>query len=81
MYRYNNYFPNPNTTETTMSPPILNACPDLVDDILNHCCSNIDTLSSESVHHFVLTEGLPKLVKSIKEEQNLDDTYSIEELL
>ena len=81
LYRDNDCFPNPNNTETTRLPPILNACPDLVDDILTHCRSNIDTLSSESVHHFILTEALPKLAETMKKEQNQDETYTITELL
>ena len=64
-----------------MLPPILNANPDLVDDIMNHCRHNIDTLSSECVHHFILTEGLPKLAETIQKEQNESEKYTNEELL
>ena len=48
---------------------------------MHHCCSNIDTLSSEFVHHFILTDALPRLANTIQKEQNKNDTYSVEELL
>ena len=67
-YRDNGCFPNPNANDEMMLPPILNANPDLVDDIMSHCRHNISTLSSECVHQFILTEGIPKLAKTIQKE-------------
>ena len=80
-FRDNDCFPNPNSHMAKSLPPLLNANPDLVEDIMRFCRVNLDTLSSESLHHFLLTEGLPNIAKTIQEEQNLENSISVETLM
>ena len=51
-------FPNLNSDTDETLPPILNSIPDLVKDIMRFCHLNLETLSSESLHHLLLTEGI-----------------------
>ena len=55
-------------------PPILNANPDLLNSLLYFCRQNINQLSVELVHDFLLSKAIPELAENIKKEQNLTET-------
>ena len=67
-------------TKKTQLPPLLNANPDIVRDILLFCQKNIDDLNVDALHQHLLTELLPRLVNKIQSEQNAD-AYSLTQLL
>ena len=69
-----------NPYKTSKLPPLLNANPDLVNAIIRHCRTNINTLSIESVHHFLTATALPELARTIKTERN-EDGYNVRDLL
>ena len=60
-------------------PPLLEANPDTVKDILKFCRGNIDGLNVEMVHQFLLNECLPKLATKIQSEQD-SVPYSLNDL-
>ena len=49
-------------------PPLLNANPEVVTSIIHFCRKNINTLSVELVHDFLLSQALPQLVNVINQE-------------
>ena len=61
-------------------PPLLEAYPGVVKDMLMFCRTNIAELNVDAVHEFLLKDALPKLVKKIQLEQNCP-TYSLQLLL
>ena len=63
-------------------PPLLNANPEVVTSIIHFCRKNINTLSVELVHDFLLSQALPQLVNVINQEQDTNnEQYTMENLL
>ena len=61
-------------------PSLLISNPDLHKATIHFCWENIDTLSVEAVHSFLLHDALPKLRDTIQKERGLD-TFTTEHLL
>ena len=77
-------FVNPGKVKTNKVkvPSLLNANPDLHKAIIHFCRENINTLTVDDVHSFLLTDALPKLAAEIREERKLDlHMYNIDHLL
>ena len=73
-YREQDYFTSfVASSKKEKLPPILNANPDLVSGIIHFCRSNINSLSVELVHDFLITKAIPELVNIVNKEQNTDE--------
>ena len=60
-------------------PRIFDANPDLLKSVLDFCRENINTLSVEAVHQFLVDHALPKLLSTLRKERN-DDEISMRDL-
>ena len=82
IFRHNNdTFPNPYYTYTTLLlPSLLNANPDLVENIIQYSKENLSTLSMELMYNYLHDDAIPKIVKERQKELK-DEKYSKEQLL
>ena len=61
-------------------PPLLHSNLDLRDNLLKFCKDNINHLSLEVIHDYLLSDTLSNLAKTIEKEQNIG-TYICEQLM
>ena len=80
-YRDKDGFPNSSKLSSAKSklPYFLYSNPDVCDEILSFCKTNISTLSGELVHTHLHECVLPTIVKTIQEERK-DETYNEHDL-
>ena len=83
-FRENSCFINParHSSNKRNLPRLLHDNPDIKDSWDRWCDDNIDIVSAENLHHFLLHTALPQVVKKINEERDEDDEkYTLTNLL
>ena len=82
-YRTNDAFNNPKkriSSAKAKLPPLFENNPDTLNETINFCRENINDLSVDAVHSFLLDKGLPNLLRSINDEKNEDEKISMSDL-
>jgi hypothetical protein len=74
-YRDYDVFPNPSTIRSgkTQKPQLFQNNPDLFEAFLTYTRDNLDMLSTEMVHSYLLTIALPEVVRRRNEEKEDDE--------
>ena len=76
-FRENSYFPNPSrhSSHKRDLPRLLHDNPDIKESLDKWCDQNIDSVSAENIHHFLIHSALPQVVKKINQERKEHGDY------
>ena len=82
IYRESDHFPNCFKRKPAKDalPYFLASTPDVVSSITSYCKENIETLTAESLHSYLVEDCIPKLVTTIQQERS-DPDYTSSDLM